>query len=142
MKIEFKEELEGYAWSCVMCGNCCDTPQVTKKDIANIAGNLGLSFKEVVNKYLSEFDGTYGELKEINGKCVFLKKGKCSIYKFRPLICRLRPYSPKLKNNIPILTYDIWFKDNCKGLYLGNLPANKEYHKYGELVVKYLGFEK
>jgi len=27
-----------------------------------------------------------------NGKCVFLKDGKCSIYKHRPLICQMYPF--------------------------------------------------
>jgi Fe-S-cluster containining protein len=139
--MKIKQDLGGFAWSCRMCGGCCDTPQITKKDIANIAGHLRLSFKEVVDKYLSSFDGVYGEMKSVKGKCIFLKENRCSIYKVRPLICRLRPYSPQMKNGKLILTYDIWFKENCKGIYKGELPVEEEYLKYGELVVKYMGVE-
>ncbi|AEH07539.1 YkgJ family cysteine cluster protein [Methanothermococcus okinawensis] len=138
---KIKPDTKGIAWTCLMCGKCCDSPTVTKKDIANISGYLKIPFEETVKKYLTYFDGTYGELKEVKGKCIFLKDNKCSIYKVRPLICRLRPYSPQLKNGKLILTYDGWFLNNCPGLFIGNLPVEEEYLKYGALVVKYLGEE-
>jgi Fe-S-cluster containining protein len=139
MKIE--PDTKGIAWICRMCGKCCDSPTITKKDIANISGYLKISFEECVKKYLNYFDGLKGEVKEVNGKCIFLNGNKCSIYKVRPLICRVRPYSPQLKNGELILTYDGWFLENCSGLFVGDLPVEKEYLKYGIAVVKYLGVE-
>ncbi len=139
--IDIRPDTRGIAWNCRMCGKCCDSPTITKKDIANICGYLNISFEECVKKYLKYFDGLKGELRDINGKCVFLKNNRCSIYKVRPLICRIRPYSTQLKNDELILTYDGWFLENCPGLFIGELPINKEYLKYGFAVVKYLGVE-
>lgn len=125
-----------------MCGRCCDSPTVTKKDIANIAGHLKIPFDEAVKRYLTYFDGMKGEIKEVRGRCIFLGENKkCTIYKARPLICRVRPYSPQLKNKKPVLTYDGWFLNNCPGLFIGELPVEEEYLKYGETVIKYLDFE-
>ncbi len=139
--MNIKPDTKGISWTCRMCGRCCDSPTITKKDIANISGHLKISFEECVQTYLTFFDGVIGELKEVKGKCIFLKNNKCSIYKVRPLICRIRPYSPQLKNGELVLTYDRWFLKNCPGLYEGNLPVDEEYIKYGVAVVKYLGVE-
>ncbi len=140
--MNIKPDLKGISWTCRMCGKCCDSPTITKKDIANISGYLKIPFEECVKKYLNYFDGLTGEVKEVKGKCIFLKGNKCSIYKVRPLICRIRPYSPQFKNNELILTYDGWFLENCPGLFIGDLPVEEEYLKYGMAVVKYLGVEK
>jgi len=141
--VKLKLKQEGICWTCRMCGKCCDSPTVSKKDIGNIGGFLKISFNEVVKKYLKEYDGVRGILKEVNGKCIFLKGNKCSIYKVRPIICRLRPFSPQLDNNEIVLTYDRWFLDNCPGLYIGNAPIDNEevYLKYGIAVINNLGLE-
>ena len=70
-----------------------------------------------------------------------LKTKKCKIYKVRPLVCRLRPYSVQLRNGKLTLTYDVWFLRYCRGLYLGEGRVDEEYFRYAELVLKYLGFE-
>ncbi|AEF97305.1 YkgJ family cysteine cluster protein [Methanotorris igneus] len=131
----------GIAWYCKKCGGCCDSPTVTKKDIVNIAKYLGLSFNEVIEKYLRYFDGKMGEIKEVRGRCIFLDKRRCTIYKARPLICKLRPFSPQFKNGKLVLTYDIWFLKHCRGFFIGDMKIDKKYFKYAEILVKSLGFE-
>ncbi|MCS3900454.1 YkgJ family cysteine cluster protein [Methanococcus voltae] len=147
---------EGISWSCRFCGGCCDSPSVTKKDIANISGFLKIPFEEVVSKYLKSFNGKTGVLKTSKTKCIFLGEDrKCKIYKVRPIICRLRPYSIQLMGKKPTgskrnkknsaelkLTYDPWFLENCKGMFLGDLPPEEEYFRHAITVYKYLGEEK
>ncbi|WP_423791990.1 YkgJ family cysteine cluster protein [Methanocaldococcus indicus] len=137
MKLEL-----GYGFRCVRCGKCCiSPPTVTKKDIQNIAGYLNISFKDFIKKYCRYFNGKRGEIKKVNGKCVFFKDNGCSIYKVRPIICRFRPYSIQFKNNELVITYDKWFLENCKGLFKGEL-IDEDSLRYYKLVLKYLGVEK
>ena len=140
---KFDVYLGGIAYHCIKCGFCCDAPTVTKKDLANIAGYLKIPFVEVLKRYVKFFNGYIGELREIKGKCIFLdqKTKKCKIYKVRPLVCRLRPYSVQIRNGKLTLTYDVWFLRYCRGLYLGEGRVDEEYFRYAELVLKYLGFE-
>ena len=140
LKIE-KSYTYGIVWYCRRCGRCCDSPTVTKKDIANIAGYLKMPFDEVVRKYLKYFDGRKGEIKEVKGRCIFLDKNRCTIYKARPLICKLRPFSPQFKNGELVLTYDIWFLRNCIGFFIGDIEIDEKYFRYAEILVKSLGFE-
>ncbi|AVB77099.1 YkgJ family cysteine cluster protein [Methanococcus maripaludis] len=142
MKIDIKKDLKNIAWHCRMCGGCCDSPSVSKKDVANIAGFLKIPFDEVVKKYLVNFDGMTGRLKTSKEKCIFLdENNKCKIYRVRPIICRLRPYSVQIKDKNLVLTYDGWFLENCKGLFMGDLDPDEEYYKHAETVLKYLGEE-
>jgi Fe-S-cluster containining protein len=68
-----------------------------------------LGFKE--DFFLIKKNGWF-KLKNKNGKCVFLKNGRCIIYGYRPLGCRLYP-----------LIYD-----EAKGLIIDVLcPYNKEF---------------
>jgi len=139
--VNIKIDKKNISWSCRTCGKCCDPPTVTKKDIGNICGYLKIPFNKFVNKYLSYFNGTIGELKGIKGKCVFLKGNRCSIYPVRPLICRLRPYSIQRSKDELVLTYDRWFLYNCLGIFIGDQPVEESYLHYGLLVAKYLGVE-
>lgn len=46
--------------------------------------------------------------KQKDGKCIFLKNKKCSIYQFRPKICRIYPYWAMrlLDNSLKIIEHD------------------------------------
>jgi Fe-S-cluster containining protein len=143
VEVKIKIDTKNIAWKCKFCGSCCDCPSVSKKDIANISGHLNLKFEEFTKKYLSNFDKFTGKIKKSKEKCVFLDENKrCKIYKVRPIICRLRPYSIQIKNSELCLTYDPWFLEHCNGLYIGNAPPEEEYIKHAETVYKYLGEEK
>ncbi|HIP34804.1 MAG TPA: YkgJ family cysteine cluster protein [Methanothermococcus okinawensis] len=141
--VNIKIDTKNIAWICRKCGRCCyDPPTVTKKDIGNICGYLKIAFKEFVKRYVDHFNGTVGELRRIKKKCIFLKDNKCSIYPVRPLICRLRPYSIQEIDGQLVLTYDSWFLEKCPGLFVGDIPVEEEYIRYGLLVAKYLGIER
>ncbi|RLG87777.1 MAG: YkgJ family cysteine cluster protein [Thermoprotei archaeon] len=70
------------------CFKCCLNTEMilAPSDIARIEA-LGYSKDE-----FAYFDGFFWRLRNINGKCVFLNdKGKCVIYRYRPLGCRAYP---------------------------------------------------
>jgi Fe-S-cluster containining protein len=74
-------------FKCKRCGSCCRSPRLYKKDIERInkAGH-----KDFI--YSDNFGNNY--IKDKNGWCLFLKKGKtasCKIYQARPKICRQYP---------------------------------------------------
>ncbi|MBN2334920.1 YkgJ family cysteine cluster protein [Candidatus Bathyarchaeota archaeon] len=69
---------------CVKC--CIDTRMpLTRLDIARISGQ-GYKSKDFVVKRKRE-----RQLKNRNGRCVFLGDNGCTIYSFRPEGCRLYP---------------------------------------------------
>lgn len=58
---------------------------LTEEDIRRLE-SLGYSRGE-----FSEFRDGFIRLKNVNGRCFFLRDGKCSIYEYRPLGCRAYP---------------------------------------------------
>ncbi len=71
----------------IKCSKCCENTemQLSKHDIKRIE-KLGYKKEE----FSVEKDGIR-ILRNINGKCFFLKNGKCKIYDSRPLGCKLYP---------------------------------------------------
>ncbi len=77
---------------CEKCGECCKPlVKLSKSDVERIltAGYDEIYFidKTILNEKI---------IRQINGKCVFLKQGKektsCEIYDIRPDICREYPF--------------------------------------------------
>ena len=69
---------------CHLC--CLETEMIlTESDVKRLE-SLGYDRKE-----FSEFRDGFLRIKNIDGKCYFLKDGKCSIYEHRPLGCRAYP---------------------------------------------------
>lgn len=76
-------------FKCKRCGSCCYPPRLYPADIKRIkkAGYEDFVYVDNLrNKYMKD---------KRNTKCIFLKKkGKiyeCSIYSYRPKICRQYP---------------------------------------------------
>ena len=75
-------------FNCIKCGLCCALMvEPDEKEIKKIERNIGQGRD-------SFMEGRY--LKRVNGYCTFLKNKNseniCSIYKFRPKICRGWPF--------------------------------------------------
>jgi len=94
---------ENIRFKCRRCATfCCQLggPKLTQKDIKRIV-RAGPKAKDFFVPYKggSENSPTFlGSLKNLDGSCIFLKfspeKGiyKCSIYDFRPALCKLYPF--------------------------------------------------
>ena len=111
-------------FKCISCGKCCSDPQtfvnLTFRDILNLKKGLKISANEllqyigfytykveeerdlmekmVYSPVITEKGKAYiGILRQEGSKCVFLNdENRCSIYQFRPKICRSFPFSYKL----------------------------------------------
>lgn len=91
-------------FTCLRCGECCSSgPNVslTVSDICRIANYLGVSWRDLVGKYIYAIIADYVPivvLRGINNKCIFLKyvnnTQTCIIYPARPMRCKLYPFLP------------------------------------------------
>ena len=77
------------------CFECCKETEMplSCEDIKRIE-NLGYDMKD----FSLEKDGVR-VLKNVDGKCYFLKGGRCTIYEFRPLGCRIYPIVYDVERN-------------------------------------------
>ncbi|MFM2386209.1 MAG: hypothetical protein RL660_966 [Bacteroidota bacterium] len=94
-------ELNEQVWQevdCLSCANCCKTmtPTFTKEDTKRIAAHLGITTKELYNKYF-EKDEDNGDIVNKKQPCQWLnlKDNKCSIYEVRPVDCSGFPHHTK-----------------------------------------------
>ena len=117
-----------FRFKCKRCATfCCRLggPKLTGKDIERIK-EAGYPVKDFLEPANSEFKGLSvmcGNLKNReDGSCIFLKfdveqnRYECSIYDFRPVLCRLYPFDfDRIGSNTIVLK----FIPCCRGL---NLP--------------------
>jgi Fe-S-cluster containining protein len=114
-----------FRFKCKRCATfCCRLggPKLTRKDIERIeeAGYHVKDFLEPANSEFKAMPFTRGSLKNReDGACIFLKfdaKQKhyeCSIYDFRPILCRLYPFDfDRVGTNSIVLK----FIPCCRGL--------------------------
>ena len=130
-----------------MCGKCCTAASkiaLTPYGLWRIENKLGLSSRQIA--YIGTMDCAkvikYIQLRvKVNneGKCIFLspKNNLCSINEFKPLACRIFPFSP----NIPQTGYLEWVpaisdfvEQNC-GALLNTPVYDMKYYfeKYVEI---------
>ena len=104
---ELKAEIKETGFSCRMCGQCCSLISensnlvlVSAPEIRRIMDGTGLSWGEIAEPYPETLRGYNGEeytfawcLKRTEKKCRFLNEdSRCSIYEYRPQICRTYPF--------------------------------------------------
>jgi Fe-S-cluster containining protein len=88
---------------CARCGQCCgDTKQKVRHILLlrSDAQKIVEQTKRSVSDFSKEVEGkspyVYEMLKDSKtGKCIFLENSQCTIYDFRPLICRFYPFELK-----------------------------------------------
>jgi uncharacterized protein len=107
---------EGLEFSCTQSGNCCTGGPgyvwISREEIRRLAGHLGLTERQVIDRYCREINGQYSLNENRNDQgnydCVFLKEvpaepssgssevahshRTCAIYPVRPLQCRTWPF--------------------------------------------------
>ncbi len=68
--------------------------------------------------------------KSDEGKCVFLKENRCSIYPLRPLICMFYPFELKFNENRKSHSFDFTFE--CPGINQGKLLSKADFKRLFE----------
>ncbi|XHH09980.1 MAG: YkgJ family cysteine cluster protein [Candidatus Bathyarchaeia archaeon] len=93
-------------FECNRCGICCgDTKEKTRhiimleSEAQEIQDKTGLNREEFCVEVSDKQPYTFEMKKLQDGKCFFLKPDGCSIYGFRPLICRFYPFELKFDDN-------------------------------------------
>jgi Fe-S-cluster containining protein len=134
-------------FQCTKCGICCgDTQQKTRhillltceaKEIAEKTSNTTADFCEETS---GNTPYIYEMKKTSDGKCVFLKNNNCTIYSFRPLICRFYPF--ELKPSAGKEKYVFDFTLECPGISLGEVLRGSDFEKLFFLAQARLEFAK
>lgn len=124
---------EGIKFECQGSSNCCISRgtygyvYLSKKDIFKLSKFMNLKFKNFVNLYCDKTDG-FIHFKEKNkdGKCQFLDKKKCSIYKARPTQCRTWPFWGE---NMNTKKWNKEISKFCPGIDKGKLFTQKNINR-------------
>jgi Fe-S-cluster containining protein len=96
------------AFKCTGCGDCCRWPGsvlLTDSDIAQMAGHVGLSEQDFINRHtrLAPNRIQLALLDNADESCSFLKGDRCSVYEARPEQCRTFPFAWSVPHGCPPL---------------------------------------
>lgn len=134
-------------FKCMHCGQCCENEatqiNLTLGDIFRISKLTGLSVKELFKGYVGfnpfgdpNNTNLYDVEIGLNIPCKFRKDQKCTIYKARPLNCRLFPYWILAK--APVDKINEYVDPDCKcfGTFKFNKKHRNNYKKYVKEISK------
>ena len=110
---------------CVKCGLCCgDTKEKTRRILLlkPEAEQIAKTVLQPPSQFTVKIKGaepySYEMKKTENGKCVFLKNDRCTIYDVRPLICRFYPFELQGSHGE---NYQFLFTEECPGIGKGRV---------------------
>ena len=119
-------------FECNKCSLCCgDTPHKTRhilvleSEADAISTETSLPKQAFTKKIVDKTPYCYEMKKNSEGKCFFLKDKQCSIYAFRPLICRFYPFELKFDQDKNLHVFD--FTVECPGINNGNAVTRKDF---------------
>ena len=130
--IDYKK---GIKFECQGSGNCCVSRgsygyvYLSKIDLKRFSKDFNISVKKFKEKYCQVTDGFIhlNEKKNLKGKCLFLKKNKCSVYKSRPSQCRTWPF---WNENMDAKIWNGDISLNCPGIGKGKNIKSDTIKKY------------
>ncbi|MBN1555010.1 MAG: YkgJ family cysteine cluster protein [Phycisphaerae bacterium] len=88
----------GLAFECLECGRCCAGPEegyvwVSDEEIRVLADFLRLTDKAFRARYVRRVGRRQSLVEKKKQKdCIFLERGKCTVYSVRPVQCRTWPF--------------------------------------------------
>ena len=81
-------------YDCTKCGNCCKlSVTLNQEEVEKTAKHLDISYECMMKTYIERKTAAGFILK--GSECPFLHKNKCSIYNYRPDVCRSYPHLHK-----------------------------------------------
>jgi len=120
-------------FQCVKCGICCgDTKEknrhilLLRTEAAQIATATLQSISEFTVDLKDKAPYSYEMKKTADGKCVFLENNCCTIYAFRPLICRFYPFELKIADSGK---YTFRYTLECSGINKGPIVSKNYFRK-------------
>jgi Fe-S-cluster containining protein len=124
-KVQFK---------CAKCGICCgDTKERTRHILLLIeeANDIASTTSQPISDFASRIEDKppyHYEMKKTvkDGKCVFLRQNRCTIYSIRPLICRFYPFGLKTTEKEQRIFY---YTKECPGIGKGKPMGEEDFHK-------------
>jgi Fe-S-cluster containining protein len=124
-KVQFK---------CVKCGICCgDTKDKTRHILllAEEANDLASTTNQPISDFALKIEDKspydYEMTKTVeDGKCVFLRRNRCTMYSKRPLICRFYPFGLKTAEKEQGVFY---YTKECPGIGKGKPMWKEDFHK-------------
>ena len=131
-------------FDCNRCSLCCgDTKQKTRHillletEAKKISAETSLPIPDFSSKIVDKPPYAYEIKKTSEGKCVFLKDNRCSIYLLRPLICVFYPFELKFDKDKLLHIFD--FTLECSGINQGKVVREIDFKKLFELAQERLG---
>ncbi len=139
--------IKSSTFSCICCGKCCKFSEIilSNREIRAIATHLNFTIQEFKERYLikkeiNKIRSIFSNRFEIQGEVYILKKNdqmlcpfyqeivqkaSCKIYHFRPIVCRLYPftwmtskYDPKQMSVAVDYSQNSW--EECPGINNAN----------------------
>ena len=136
-KIKFNQNIK---FKCQGSSNCCISRgsygyvYLSSKDVSRFSTYHKITNSEFIKKFCEYTDG-YLHLKEKNldGKCIFLNKKKCTVYSARPTQCRTWPF---WKENLNYKKWNDEITKFCPGIGKGNIVSQKKIIELSNLDLK------
>ena len=128
----------GLRFECIRCGRCCRHEPgyvfLSRKDLARMAGHLGVAVETVLERYCRTID-LAGFVRisleeKPNYDCIFWNRDGCEVYNGRPLQCRSFPFWPE-----NITDRESWehTAHSCPGIDMGRLHTAEEIQRWVRL---------
>lgn len=121
-------------FECIKCGLCCgDTEQKTRRilvlesEATEISKEICLPKHDFTRQIADRKPYCYEMKKTSEGKCVFLKDNKCTIYTLRPLVCRFYPFELKFEHDKDQHVFDFTFE--CPTIGKGKMMTLKDFEE-------------
>ncbi len=117
----FIRRSDTFSFRCTKCGNCCrnkepgDRILLSTIDVYRAALTLDMSMTDVISNYCEMVPGRESMLplvvlkQRLDGSCIFLKKGSCTVHEGKPLLCAMYPLNRLAFLNEETQEYDFHY---------------------------------
>lgn len=116
--------IAGLAFECSECGRCCAGPEegyvwATSDELDTMAEHFDMTPAAFRKQYVRQIGRRLSLVeKKPTHDCIFLHKGKCSVYEVRPTQCRTWPF---WAGNVESPEEWAWAGQRCEGINRGKL---------------------
>ena len=99
----FIKKDQEFRFRCTKCGDWCrnkapeDRILMSTVDLYRAANVLNLDIQDVISRYCEMVPGRESMIplmvmkQRLDGSCIFLKKGRCTVHENKPLVCAMYP---------------------------------------------------